>query len=80
MLELFILSAYGDQREHIKFLNQYDPCCYYGISYQLFENEVYQIMNELDSGKINIILDSNIREHAISKNTINSILNSMNNG
>ena len=79
MLELFILSAYGDQREHIKFLNQYDPCCYYGINYQLFENEVYQIMNELDSGKINIILDSNIREHAISKNTINSILNSMNN-
>jgi len=78
MLELFILSSYGDERKHTKFQYQYDPCCYYGISYQLFEDALYETMNKLDNGKIEIILDSNTREHIISENTINSILNSMN--
>tara|TARA_B100000029_G_scaffold239043_1_gene236123 strand:+ start:2863 stop:3996 length:1134 start_codon:yes stop_codon:yes gene_type:complete len=78
MLELFIMSGYGDERKHTKFLNQYDPCCYYGISYQLFENELYEIMNMLNNGKLEIILDSTTRQHIISKPTINSIINSMN--
>lgn len=78
-LELFIMGSYGNGREQLKILNKYDSCCYYGISYQVFEDDVKQVMRELDNGSFEIYLDTTHREHKISETALNLILNSMQN-
>jgi hypothetical protein len=78
-LELFIMGSYGNGREQLKILNKYDSCCYYGISYQVFEDDVKQVMRELGSGSFEVYLDTTHKEHKISETALNLILNSMHN-
>ena len=73
-LELFILGSYGDERKQLKILNKYDSCCYYGISYQIFENTVKEKMFQLDNGSFDIFLDDTHREHKISEDALSLIL------
>jgi hypothetical protein len=78
-LELFIMGSYGNGREQLKILNKCDSCCYYGISYQVFEDDVKQVMRELGSGSFEVYLDTTHKEHKISETALNLILNSMHN-
>ena len=76
-MELYILSSYGENREHLKIINKYDPCCHYGISYQLFENDIMEIMEKLDNGSFSIFLDTTHTEHKISEEAKSIIFNSI---
>jgi len=77
-LELFILSSYGEEREQFKILNKYDSCCYYGISYQVFENKIKEKMIQLqDENSFKIYLDDSHRGHMISTKVMGLILENL---
>ena len=76
-LELFIMSSFGNDRLHMKIMNKYDPCCYYGITYQTFEKNIQNKMEKLDSGTFKIHLDKINKKHSISKESMNLILSSL---
>ena len=78
-LELFIMSSYGNEREHLKILNKYDPCCYYGITFELFEKSIQDKMKKLDNGVLKIHLDTINKKHTISNESMNLILSSLSN-
>jgi len=74
-LDFFILSSYGETKEHHKILNKFDSCCNYGLSYLTFENEVQNTMKKLGQGKFQIYLDETHREHKISDYALEIINN-----
>ena len=76
-LELFIMSSYGNEREHMKILNKYDPCCYYGITFELFEKNIQDKMQKLNNGTFRIHLDTINKKHTISNESMNLILSSL---
>ena len=73
-LELYILGSYGQNREQVKIINKYDSCCHYGISYKTFEDEIVIIMDKLGSGSFEVFLDDTHMQHKISDNSLNIIL------
>ena len=79
ILELFIMSSYGNDREHLKIQNKYDPCCYYGITFELFEKNIQDKMSKLDNGTFKIYLDTINKKHTISNESMNLILSSLSN-
>tara|TARA_B100000029_G_C17532180_1_gene943655 strand:- start:432 stop:1556 length:1125 start_codon:yes stop_codon:yes gene_type:complete len=74
ILELFILSSYGPEREHHKLQYKYDPCCYYGRTFEIFENEVKVKVDSLENGFFEIHFDETNRKHEISDESIKLIL------
>ena len=77
-LELYILGSYGENRKLIQIFNEFDPCCFDGESYTLYEPIISKKIDNLNSGDFEIILDSTHNEHKISNFAINEILKSIN--
>jgi hypothetical protein len=64
--ELYVLGAYGQARHQRQILNQYDSCCFFGVFYQLYEDEVRSVVSRLESGTFEVLLDTSTRgEHSI---------------
>ncbi len=76
-LDLFIMSSFGKDRSHVKILNQFDPCCYYGISYKLFEDEIRTSISNMKEGYFEIHIDSDTRKHEISEKSLDYIINKL---
>lgn len=74
-LDLFIMSSFGEDRSHVKILNQFDPCCYYGISYKLFEDEIKTSISNMKNGHFEIYIDSDTRKHEITEKSLDYIIN-----
>ena len=68
-LELYILSAYGDDRKHIQIFNKNDPCCYSGNGYESYEVFIKDRLLQLGKGNFQIFIDDTHNEHKIS-NTV----------
>ena len=63
---LYALGAYGDGREQVQVFNQYDSCCFWGVRYRAYEDEVGQLVAALGSGSFRVIFDSTTRQqHAL---------------
>lgn len=77
-LELYVLGSFGDNREQIKIVNKYDSCCHYGITFQTFEENLINLMNNLGSGSFRVFLDDTHMEHKISEKALEIILQYMN--
>ena len=73
-LELYILSSYGENREFVQIFNKFDPCCFSGILFENYEDELIDILEKLNSGSFDIILDDTHKEHKISEYTLKLIL------
>ena len=73
-LELYIMSSYGQNREFVQVFNKYDPCCFSGTLFHVYENNVKDILRNLNSGTFDIILDDTHKEHKISESTHQLIL------
>ena len=73
-LELYIMSSYGQNREFVQVFNKYDPCCFSGTLFHVYENNVKDILHKLNSGTFDIILDDTHKEHKISESTHQLIL------
>tara|TARA_Y100000741_G_scaffold339983_1_gene301209 strand:- start:1290 stop:2393 length:1104 start_codon:yes stop_codon:yes gene_type:complete len=73
-LDLYVMASIGDERKFIQIFNKYDPCCFGGDSFQKYENEIKNVVNEIGKGSFNIYLDDTHREHIISNNALEIII------
>lgn len=63
---LYALGAYGEGREQVQVFNQYDSCCFWGVRYRAYEDEVRQVVASLGAGSFRVVLDSTTRhQHAL---------------
>jgi len=77
-LELYVMSSYGENREFVQIFNEYDPCCFGGTLYELYEDDVRSVISNIGNGKYSTYLDSSHIEHKISDSVIEFILESIN--
>jgi len=69
-LELYVLGAYGDERQHIQIFNKNDPCCFSGNGYETYEFVIKDKMSQLGKGTFQILIDDTHNEHKISDHTL----------
>ena len=69
-LELYVLSAYGDDRKHIQIFNKNDPCCYSGNGYESYEVFMKDRLLQLGKGNFQIFIDDTHNEHKISNTAL----------
>jgi len=72
-LELYVLGAYGDGRQHIQIFNKNDPCCFSGSGYETYEFVIKDKMSQLGKGTFQILIDDTHNEHKISDHTLKLI-------
>ena len=73
-LELYVLSAYGDDgRKHIQIFNKNDPCCYSGDGYESYEFFIKDRLLQLGKGDFQIFMDDTHIEHKISDTVLEYI-------
>jgi len=77
-LELYVLSAYGDGRQHIQIFNKNDPCCFSGDGSETYEFVIKDRISQLGKGDFQIFIDDSHKEHKISENVLGIILKSIN--
>lgn len=76
-LELYTLNSVGEDRKLVQIFNEYDSCCFSGKSFEVYENNIQNIVNSFEHGYFQIILDSSHNEHKISEFALEKILNSL---
>ena len=69
-LELYVLGAYGDGRQHIQIFNKNDPCCFSGNGYETYEFVIKDKMSQLGKGTFQILIDDTHNDHKISDHTL----------
>ena len=77
-LEIFIMSSYGENKEHVKILNKFDSCCYSGIGYTTFEENLQDHINMLGQGRFVVYLDETHSDHIISDFSLKLIEKNLN--
>jgi hypothetical protein len=77
-LELYVLGAYGDGRQHVQIFNKNDSCCFSGDGSETYEFVIKDRISQLGKGNFQIFIDDSHKEHKISENALRIILKSMN--
>ena len=77
-LELYVLGAYGDGRQHVQIFNKKDSCCFSGDGNETYEFVIKDRISQLGKGNFQIFIDDSHKEHKISENALRIILKSMN--
>ena len=77
-LQLYVMSSHGENRKFVQIFNEYDPCCFAGTLYELYEDEIRSVTSNIGNGKYNTYLDSSHTEHKISESVIEFILETIN--
>ena len=72
-LELYVLSAYGNDRKHIQIFNKNDPCCYSGNGYESYESVIQDKLLQLGEGNFQIFIDDTHNQHKISNTVLEYI-------
>ena len=72
-LELYVLGAYGDGRQHVQIFNKNDPCCFSGNGYETYEFIIKDKMSQLGKGNFKIFTDDTHNEHKISDHILKLI-------
>ena len=76
-MELYVLSAYGDGRQHVQIFNKNDSCCFSGNGYETYEFVIKDKMLQLGEGNFQIFIDDTHNEHKISVYTLKLIYESI---
>ena len=66
-LELYVLGAYGDGRQHVQIFNKNDSCCFSGNGYETYEFVIKDRISQLGKGNFQIFIDDTHNEHRISE-------------
>ena len=74
-LDLYIIASYGYDRKFVQIFNKFDPCCFDGDSFSLYEQEIEKIVADLGKGYFQIYLDDTHKEHIISNHALKIIIN-----
>ena len=69
-LELYVLSAYGDGRQHVQIFNKNDSCCFSGNGYETYEFVIDDKISQLGKGNFQIFIDDTHNEHKISNHVL----------
>jgi Concanavalin A-like lectin/glucanases superfamily len=80
-LDLYIMGGYGENREEVQILNQYE-CIFYGVTYRTYEPYVRDAVEQLGQGAFSVYLNTIYDEdydhswynHAIHRNAINNVM------
>lgn len=73
-LDLYILAGYGQGREQIQVLNQFDTCCFYGVEYTTYEKRVADTVDRLGLGKWRVVLDKTHKSHIVSPFVLKNVI------
>jgi hypothetical protein len=73
-LDLYVLGAYGAGRKQIQVNNQYDSCCFYGVSHTTWVNNVKGAVASTGAGIYDYYLDTLPHSHQISSNAIYKVI------
>ena len=76
-LELYVLGSFGEGREQLQVVNQYDSCCLRGLRWQTYRDVVTERVEQLGAGRFDVLLDGTHREHKISTFAMDSILDKL---
>ncbi len=76
-LELYVLAAYGANREHLQIINKYDPCCFAGTRWEAYKDIIKTLVHQLGEGEYDLFMDDSHREHTTSPVTMKQILNAL---
>jgi hypothetical protein len=69
-LDLYILDACGKGRRHLQIANQYDSCCFYGVSHPTWTANVKKAVASTGGGAYDFLLDSTHNQHQISNHAV----------
>ena len=69
-LELYVLGAYGDGRQHVQIFNKNDSCCFSGNGYETYEFVIKDKISQLGKGNFQIFIDDTHNQHKISDHTL----------
>ena len=75
--ELYVLGTYGGTRRQIQVLNRYDPCCFSGTEYVLYEEQVARTAQRVGGGSFSVFSDETHREHKVSEAALAVILSDL---
>ena len=75
-LELYILNAYGDDKEFTQIFIENDPCCFSGKLYNAFPYEtiIKNKLSILEKGQFSVFIDNTTNNHEISQSSLQIIL------
>lgn len=76
-LELYVMSAFGENQKHVQILNQYDPCCFSGNHADSYTDLINQFLSLYGPGNFELIIDDTHSEHKISDYAIVQILHNI---
>lgn len=78
-LDLFILASVSDEskRKYFQIFNQYDPCCYGGVRWKKYSNEVSFIVKNISNDLFVVLNDDENFDHSISNKSLINIENSI---
>ena len=79
-LDLYILGSFGEHRKQLQILNKYDPCCFAGESFKIYEGVVNDRVRALGGGAFSVYLDTTNKMHSISSDALSTMLADINNG
>ena len=69
-LELYVLGAYGDGRQHVQIFNKNDSCCFSGNGHETYEFVIKDKITQLGKGDFQVFIDDTHNEHKISDHTL----------
>lgn len=72
-LEFYMLAATGDERKYVQIFNKFDPCCFSGDQFFLYENVINSRIANIDNGFFQIYVDNETKLHEISDYSLGKI-------
>ena len=75
--ELYVLGTYEGARRQIQVLNRYDSCCFGGVEYRLYEEQVARTAQRVGNGSFSVFSDETHRGHKVSEAALAVILNDL---
>jgi hypothetical protein len=68
-MDLYVLAAYGVGRQHLQINNQFDTCCFFGVGYQAYAENLAAYIRSNHLGNYQYHLDSGFIGHGYHMDT-----------
>ena len=73
-LDVYVLGAFGEGRQQVHILNQYDSCCFSGVQYKTYEPFVTNLVASLGAGDYRVYMDMGQTSHTISDSVLTNVI------
>lgn len=68
-LDLYIMASNGPGRQHIQVNNQYDTCCFFGVTHRTYSDMLEAYISKLNLGHYKYVLDTHFVGHGYDSKT-----------